>query len=93
VEIQYSPHLQFKLAVRRIPIELPERIYRESKQRYYNHHSVRRVAVMETLYQRHRTLMMIAYDQFADHVEIITIHPITRAQIQDRLRDGRWSYE
>ncbi|MBI5653606.1 MAG: hypothetical protein HZC40_24635 [Chloroflexi bacterium] len=51
------------------------------------------MAVLETLYHKRRTLMMIAYDQFSDHVEIVTIHPITKAQIQDRLRDGRWSYE
>ena len=93
MEIQYSPHLQFKLRVRGIANDLPAQIYRESKQRFYNHHSVRRVAVMETLYLKRRTLMMIAYDQFPDRVEIVTIHPITKSQIQDRVRDGRWSYE
>jgi hypothetical protein len=93
VQVIYSDHLRFKIRVRQIPEDLPERIYRESRQRYYNHHSVRHIAVMETHYQRRRILMMIAYDQLLDHVEIITIHPITKQQIQDRLTTGRWTYE
>jgi len=93
VEIKYSHHLRFKIRIRRIPARMPERIYRESKQRYYNHHSLRHIAVMEVHYHRRRTLMMIAYDQIPDHVEIVTIHPITKKQILDRLRTGRWTHE
>lgn len=93
MEIRYSDHLRFKLRVREIPERIPEWIYRESRQRYYNHHSLRRIAVMEVRYFQRRTLMMIAYDHLPDHVEIVTIHPITQDQIQDRLRTGRWTYE
>ncbi|MBI3739514.1 MAG: hypothetical protein HY258_10755 [Chloroflexi bacterium] len=85
--------MQFKIRVRGIPEAMPERIYWESKQRYYNHHSLRHIAVMDTYYHRRRTLMMIAYDQFAEHVEILTIHPITRKQIRDRSRTERWTDE
>lgn len=93
MEIRYSDHLRFKLRVRDIPGQVPERIYRESRQRYDNHHTLRHIAVMQVHYHRHRTLMMIAYDRRADHVEIVTIHPITKDQIQERLRTGRWTYE
>lgn len=78
MEIRYSNHLRFKMRVRNIPQDLPERLYRESVQRYYNHHTLRHIAVTETHYQRRRTSMMIAYDQFPDRVEILTIHPITK---------------
>lgn len=93
MEIKYSDHLQFKIRVRRISEGIPGRIYRESTQRYYNHHTLRHIAVMQVYYQRRRTLMMIAYDQHPDHVEIITIHPIARQQVQDRLNSGRWTHE
>jgi hypothetical protein len=93
MEIKYSDHLRFKMRVRNIPENLPERICRESVQRYYNHHTLRHIAVMETHYQGLRTLMMIAYDQFPDHIEILTIHPITKKQIQDRLKNERWTHE
>ena len=79
--------------MRKIPEKMPERIYRESKQRYYNHHSLRHIAIMEVYYHRRRTLMMIAYDQFPEYAEIVTIHPVTRKQIRERLRAGRWTDE
>lgn len=93
VEIKHSDHLRFKLRVRGIPEQVPERIYRESKQRFYNHHSLRHVAILEVYYHRRRVLMMIAFDQLPDSVEIVTIHPITKDQIQDRVRLGRWTHE
>ena len=93
MEVKYSYHLQFKIRVRKVPEGMPERIYCESKQRYYNHHSLRHIAVLEVHYRRRRTLMMIAYDQFPDYVEILTLHPITKRQVQDRLRTGRWTHE
>lgn len=93
MEIKYSRHLQFKITVRKIPEDMPKRIYRECRQRYYNHQSLRHIAVMEVYYNRRRTLMMIAYDQYSDHVEILTIHPITKRQVRDRLQTGRWTYE
>lgn len=93
MRITYSNHLRFKMQARAIPEQMPGQIYLESTQRYYNHHSLRRIAVMEVHYRQRRTLMMIAYDQTSDQAEIITIHPITRDQIQERLRAGRWTYE
>ncbi len=89
MEVKYSRHLQFRMGMRKIPAGMPEQIYRESKQRYYNHHTFRHIAVMQVHYLRRRTLMMIAYDQFAEYAEILTIHPITRKQIQNRIREGR----
>jgi hypothetical protein len=93
MEVKYSKHLRFKLRVRGIPQDMPERIYRESNQRYYNHHTLRHIAVMQVYYRRRRTWMMIAYDQFPDRVEIVTIHPITKRQIRERLKRGRWTHE
>jgi hypothetical protein len=37
--------------------------------------------------------MMIAYDEFEDYTEIVTIHPVEKQQIQSRVRSGRWTYE
>ncbi len=93
MEIKYSNHLRFRMRVRQIPLRMPERIYRESTQRYYNHHSLRRIAILDVSYKLRRTLMMIAYDQYPDYVEILTIHTITKKQIRNRLRSGRWTHE
>jgi len=92
MRVTSSKHLRFKMQQPAIPDSVPERIYRESRQRFYNHHSLRQIAVLEVLHRQRWVLMMIAYDQTPEEAEIITIHPITRDQIQERLRSGRWTY-
>lgn len=43
------------LRARRIPAKMPERIYREAKERYYcNHATFRHIAVMSMIYHRRR---------------------------------------
>ncbi len=92
-QIEYSEHLKFRLQARQIPEKLPERIYRESKQRYFDHDTGRYVAVLSVLYHQQRCLMMIAFDEFEEDVTIITIHPIEKQQIQSRILSGRWTNE
>jgi hypothetical protein len=72
---------------------MPERIYRQAKERYYDHATFRYIAVMSVIYHRRRRKMMIAYDKFPDRVEIVTIHPIEERQISERVLAGRWTHE
>ena len=92
MRVVYTDHLKLRLRARRIPERMPERIYREAKERYYNHATFRHIAVMPVIYHRRRR-KMIAYDEFPDHVEIVTIHPIEERQISERVLTGRWTYE
>lgn len=93
MRVVYTDHLRLRLRARRIPERVPERIYREAKERYYNHATFRHIAVMSVIYHRRRRKMMIAYDEFPDRVEIVTIHPIESHQISERVLTGRWTYE
>ena len=93
MRVVYTDHLKLRLQARRIPAKMPERIYRESKERYYNHATFRHIAVMSVIYHRRRRKMMIAYDEFPDRVEIVTIHPIESRQISERVLAGRWTHE
>ena len=93
MRVVYTDHLKLRLRARRIPAKMPERIYREAKERYYNHATFRHIAVMSVIYHRRRRKMMIAYDEFSNHVEIVTIHPIESRQISERVLAGRWTHE
>jgi hypothetical protein len=93
VRVIYTDHLKLRLRARRISAKMPERIYREAKERYYNHATFRHIAVMSVIYHRRRRKMMIAYDEFPDHVEIVTVHPIESRQISERVLTGRWTHE
>jgi hypothetical protein len=91
--VEYSHHLKFKLRVRRIPDDLPERVYRQARERYFDNYTGRHIAIQAARYHRRQRLMMIAYDEFEDRVDVVTIHPIEGQQIQSRLSSGRWTYE
>jgi hypothetical protein len=93
VRVVYTDHLKLRLRARRIPAKMPERIHRKAKERYYNHATFRHIAVMSVIYHRRRRKMMIAYDEFPDRVEIVTIHPIESGQIRERVLAGRWTHE
>ena len=93
MRVVYTDHLKLRLRARRIPKEMPERIYRQAKERYYDHATFRYIAVMSVIYNRRRRKMMIAYDEFPDRVEIVTIHPIEERQISERVLTGRWTHE
>jgi hypothetical protein len=93
VRVVYTDHLKLRLRARRIPDKMPERIYRKAKERYYNHATFRHIAVMSVIYHRRRRKMMIAYDEFPERVEIVTIHPIESGQIRERVLAGRWTHE
>jgi len=41
VRVVYTDHLKLRLRARRIPEGMPERIYREATERYYNHATFR----------------------------------------------------
>jgi len=53
----------------------------------------RHIAMMSMIYHSRRRKMMIAYDEFPDRVEIVTIHPIKSRQIRERVLAGRWTHE
>jgi len=91
--VVYTDHLQLRLRARRIPAEMPERIYREARDRYYDHATFRHIAVMSVVYRHRRRKVMIAHDEFSEHVEIVTIHPIESRQISERVLAGRWTRE
>lgn len=93
MRVVYTDHLKLRLRARRIPERMPERIYRQATERYYNHVTFRHIAVMSVIYHRRRRKMMIAYDEFPDRVEIVTIHPIEDRQISERVLTGRWTHE
>ncbi|HDN80446.1 MAG: hypothetical protein DRI61_13335 [Chloroflexi bacterium] len=93
IQVVYTEHLKRRLIFRRIPYSLPEEIFHQATERFYDYATMRHIAVMAVQYRGKRRWMMIAYDVFPDRVEIVTIHPIERKQIQQRLLSGRWIYE
>jgi hypothetical protein len=89
-EVRYTGHLKFRMALREIPENLPREIHRASNERYYDTVEGRNIAISSVFFKGKVRDMMVAFDEHPNHIEIVTIHPIRRERIENRLKSGRW---
>ena len=91
MQILYSNHIKNRLSLRKIPYSLPQKIYEQSGERYFDAQTGYRVAIMKVrLYNKIRDVM-IAYVIEGDYVKLLTIHPLGIDQKLKRVKSGRWS--
>ena len=89
-EIIYTPHLKYRIEKRRIPPDIPKKIYQDSDEKYYDVATGHKIGVGRSEYSGSEREMMIAYDEFEDRIEIVTIHPLKWMQKQHRIKTKRW---
>jgi len=89
-KIRYTDHLKVRLRVRGIPRSLPRVIYAGAKSKYRDVAAAHFIALGRAPYGGKERLFIVAYDITGDGVEIVTIHPISRAQVESRVKSGRW---
>jgi len=80
------------MVIRGIPERLPEIVFRGAESRFHDEVTGHFIAVKEVLYAGKRRLIMVAYDTKDDVVEIITVHPVGREQVEARVKSWRWVY-
>ena len=90
-KVIYTSHLEFRLEKRQISPDIPSRIYRDSKERYYDSATGHRIAIGRLDYSGREREVMIAYDEFEDRIEIVTVHPLKWVQKQQRIKSKRWA--
>jgi len=76
--------------MRSFPEDLPRTIFERADRRYRDLETGHLIAIRRVRLRRLERLVMIAYDQVGDGVEIVTIHPISEEQEMSRVRGGRW---
>ena len=90
MQILYSDHIKNRLSLRKIPYSLPQNIYEQSDERYFDAETGHRVAIMKVrLYNKVRDVML-AYIIEGDYVKLLTIHPLGTDQKLKRIKTGRW---
>lgn len=92
MEIIYTSHLGFRLKIRKIPYDLPRRIYQQAKERYYDNLTKHYAGVHKVKFKGKVREMVLIYDKRKDLdlIELITIHPIKPYQKYSRINSGRW---
>lgn len=87
--IIWTEYLQYRAALRGFDLAKLEHIISHSSERYFDTETRLSVVV-----GRHdRRLVLIPYEVAPDAITPVTVHAITRQQINFRLRTGRFTHE
>jgi len=73
-KIIYTPHLKFRLEKRGIRPDIPREIYQYSDEKYYDIATGHKIAISRLHYSGREREVMIAYDEFEERIEIVTVH-------------------
>lgn len=88
--VQYADHLRLRLALRKIPEQLPRKIYQRAKEQFFDtvtHHCVR---VDRARYAGKLREMAVSFEETEKAILLITIHPLKARQKTNRIHSGRW---
>ncbi|MDP3725340.1 MAG: hypothetical protein Q8R20_02640 [Nanoarchaeota archaeon] len=89
-EIFYSPHLEFRLKLRKIPRVLPEKIFASSSEHYFDRETGLFIAIGRSVYRKKRRDVAVVYKEAGNDILLVTIHPLKPGQKENRVQAGRW---
>lgn len=90
MKIVYTNHLEFRLKIRQIPYGLPEKIFRLSKEHYFDKLTNYYIAIQSVKFKGKMKEMAVTYHKTKAAIKIITVHPLKPYQKYSRIKSGRW---
>ena len=90
--VRYAEHLHLRLALRRIPEQLPRRIYKRAKERFFDTATGNFVAVARARYAGKIREMAVSFAEDGESIMLITVHPLQAHQKNNRIVSGRWVF-
>ena len=87
--VTWTEYLEYRARTREYDLDVIEHIARLSTERYYDTATLRSVAVGK----HDKRLVLVPYDSDEDSITPVTIHAVTRPQIEFRIRTGRFIHE
>ena len=90
MNLRFSEHAQWRLHLREINEKDVEMVLEKSIERYYDAVTRNQVAVAERIYKNKMRWLAVSYSEFLDEIWVVTAHPISRSQIDNRSRMRRW---
>ena len=90
MKIVLQPHLKIRLEQRNIPPDYPKRVIIKPDTKYFDILTNHSVAVKRMQYNGKLRPMAVSYDLIGGIIQVITIHPISEQEIENKLKRGRW---
>lgn len=90
MKVILQPHLKIRLKQRKIPQNYPGKILAKSDTRYFDTLTGHLIAIGELQYNKKLRLMAVVYDIISDEIQVITIHPVSKQEITNKVQRKRW---
>jgi hypothetical protein len=88
--IHYTEYILDRMAFRHVPQQVVEGILLTAIERYFDNETGRFIAVQRVRYQGRYKRLAVAYEEDGDEITAVTVHTITKRQIQARMKRQRW---
>lgn len=90
MKIILRSHLKIRLDQRKIPQNYPRKIFSKPEAKYFDTFTFHLIVILSLSYNNKVRPISIAYDIIEEEIQIITVHPIKKQEISNRLKSGRW---
>lgn len=90
MKIVLRPHLKIRLAQRLIPEDYPKKIILNPEEKYFDTATYHKIAVKKLEYNGKLRPMALAYDIIEQVIEVVTIYPTNKQEIENRIKNRRW---
>jgi hypothetical protein len=88
--IRYTQYMLDRMEFRLIPQSVVAGVLRTAVERYSDNETRRFMAVQRVKYQGHSKHLVVAYEENEHAITTVTVHTVTKRQIQARLKRQRW---
>ncbi len=90
MKIVLRPHLKIRLEQREIPLNYPSKVVTKPEQKCFDNLTGHQIAIKKLTYNEKIRPMVVAYDIIGDEIQVITVHPTTDQEINNKLKRKRW---
>ena len=88
--IRYTEYMRDRMEFRRVPRQVVESILHTAIERYLDIETGRFMAVRRVRYQGSYKRLVVAYEEQGNEMTAITVHTVTKRQVQARIQRQRW---
>ncbi|MBI2019458.1 hypothetical protein HYS95_02175 [Candidatus Daviesbacteria bacterium] len=91
MKITLQPHLKIRLKQRQIPQDYPEKVITKPESKYFDNLTKHLIAIRGLKYNKKLRPMAVSYDIIENEIQVITIHPISKQEITNKVQRERWA--
>ena len=93
MQIIYTKHLKSRAKQRKIPIKLVKEVLENAEEFYFDNLRSHSIVIAKINYKGKLRKMLVSYDKIRLQFEVITIHPISEKDINQKVESKRWINE